>query len=91
VKFVFAIAALAVLLVYSPSLIRMAKQAKWNYEHQDSAQLDKPAMKVWVSTHVGYYYCPQSTLYGKAKPGTWMTQSGALAVGYRSATGEFCR
>jgi hypothetical protein len=90
-KFVFAIFALVGLLIASPTLIKMAKQAEWNREHQGASLLDKPAMKVWVSKQVGYYYCPQSALYGKAQPGVWMTQARALEVGYRSATGEFCQ
>ncbi len=90
-KIVAFILAGCALLISSPSLIRMAKQAQWNRDHADSAQLQKPAMKVWVAKEVGFYYCPNSILYGKARPGQWMTQGQALEIGYRSATGEFCR
>jgi hypothetical protein len=90
-KIIAVILAGCVLLISSPYLIRIAKQAKWDQDHRDSSMLQKPAMRVWVAKQVGFYYCPDSVLYGKAKPGAWMTQGQALETGYRSATGEFCR
>jgi len=90
-KIVFAIFGMCALFFFSPSLIKIAKQAQWDREHRGSLELQKPTMKVWVAKGVGYYYCPESKLYGKAKPGELMSQGQALEVGYRSATGEFCQ
>jgi hypothetical protein len=88
-KIIFFLLAGSILLVFSPALIKMAKQAQWNRDHQGQTEL-RPATRVWVAKQVGYYYCPNSILYGKAQPGAWMTQGRAVEIGYRSATGEFC-
>jgi hypothetical protein len=37
------------------------------------------------------YYCPDSQLYGKFKPGMYMMQDDALERGYRPAAQEPCR
>ncbi len=90
-KIVLAMLALCAVLVFWPSILKTAKQVEWNRNHEGSSQLQKPAMKVWVAKQVGFYYCPESMLYGKTRPGELMSQGRALEVGYRSATGEFCQ
>jgi hypothetical protein len=47
--------------------------------------------RVWVSTRSGLYYCPESTLFGKATPGQYMAQGEALQKGYRPAEAQPCR
>jgi hypothetical protein len=46
---------------------------------------------VWTYQKTGMYYCPDSKLYGKAKPGKYVTQEKALASGYEPAGGNACR
>lgn len=46
---------------------------------------------VWVSTRSGFYYCSESTLFGKIGPGLYMAQGEALQKGYRPAEAEPCR
>ena len=48
-------------------------------------------VKVWAYKKTGLYYCPDSRLYGKLKPGVYMTQEKALARGYRPAGQDPCR
>jgi hypothetical protein len=48
-------------------------------------------VKVWAYKKTGLYYCPDSKLYGKFKPGMYMTQEKALERGYRPAGQDSCR
>ena len=48
-------------------------------------------VKVWVYKKTGLYYCPDSKIYGKVKPGVYMTQEKALGRGYRPAGQDPCR
>jgi hypothetical protein len=48
-------------------------------------------VKVWTYKKTGLYYCPDSKLYGKVKPGVYMTQEKALERGYRPAGQDPCR
>jgi len=48
-------------------------------------------VKVWAYKTTGLYYCPDSKLYGKIKPGVYMTQEKALERGYRPAGQDPCR
>ncbi len=48
-------------------------------------------VKVWTYKKTGLYYCPDSKLYGKLKPGVYMTQEKALERGYRPAGQDPCR
>jgi hypothetical protein len=46
---------------------------------------------VWTVKKTGWYYCPDSRLYGKVKPGADMSEEEALQRGYRPAGGYTCR
>jgi len=48
-------------------------------------------VKVWAYKKTGLYYCPDSKLYGKVKPGVYMTQEKAQDRGYRPAGQDPCR
>ena len=52
---------------------------------------DKPSVKIWANQRSGLYYCPDSKLYGKLTPGTYMSQSEAIQNGYQPAAKEECR
>src|SRR5215472_2298790 len=41
----------------------------------------RSTMRVWVNKKSGFYYCPDSKLYGKLKPGFFMAQDKALEAG----------
>lgn len=47
--------------------------------------------QVWAVKKTGWYYCPDSRLYGKVKPGTYLNEETALQRGYRPAGGYACR
>ena len=47
--------------------------------------------KVWVSSRSGFYYCNDSTIFGKMTPGSYMAQGEALQKGYRPAEAQPCR
>ena len=46
---------------------------------------------VWAHKKTGTYYCPDSRLYGKVKPGVYMTQEKADESGYQPSGGDACR
>lgn len=48
-------------------------------------------IRVWVNKKSGFYYCPDSKLYGKLKPGFFMPQGKALAAGYRPPFNVTCQ
>ncbi len=48
-------------------------------------------VRVWVNRKTGLYYCHDSKLYGKVRPGEYMTQQTALARGYQPSGGEVCQ
>jgi len=48
-------------------------------------------IRVWVNKKSGFYYCSDSKLYGKLKPGFFMPQGKALAAGYRPPFNETCQ
>jgi hypothetical protein len=47
--------------------------------------------RVWVSSRSGFYYCPESALFGKITPGLYMAQGEALQKGYRPAEAQPCK
>ena len=51
----------------------------------------KSEVKIWANKRSGFYYCPDSKLYGKLTPGNYMSQGEALQLGYQPATKEICR
>src|ERR1700726_1945351 len=48
-------------------------------------------VKVWVYKKTGLYFCPDSNLYGKVKPGVYMTQEKEPGRGYRPPGQDPCR
>lgn len=46
--------------------------------------------QVWVNTGSGVYHCPGGRYYGATKRGKYMSESGAVASGYRAAYGNPC-
>jgi hypothetical protein len=46
---------------------------------------------VWVNRRSGFYYCPDSKLYGKLKPGFFTSQGKALQAGYRPPFNQTCQ
>lgn len=48
-------------------------------------------VKVWVNLHSGVYYCHDSALYGKQKPGKFMAQPDAVQRGYSPADQKRCQ
>jgi len=46
---------------------------------------------VWVNRRSGLYYCRDSKLYEKMRPGFSMPQETALLKGFRPAQGQACR
>lgn len=51
----------------------------------------KSEVKIWANTRSGFYYCPDSKLYGSLKPGVYLAQGEALQRGYKPASKETCR
>lgn len=47
--------------------------------------------KVWVGMRSGFYYCSESSLFGKLTPGLYMTQGEAVQKGYRPADTQPCQ
>jgi hypothetical protein len=82
-------------ILFLPSLPLVEK---WGADHAyQLAPLNTPTVaastniKVWTYKKTGLYYCPDSKLYGKVKPGVYMTQEKALERGYRPAGQDPCR
>ena len=51
----------------------------------------RSAIRVWVNKKSGFYYCPDSKLYGKLQPGFFMPQGKTLAAGYRPPFNDTCQ
>ncbi len=47
-------------------------------------------VKVWVNQRSGFYYCQDSALYGRLKPGVVMAQQKAREAGYSPAGQKYC-
>lgn len=79
--FVFVVAVLALTPSSIPRLmIQLGSRQK----------MSDPAALVWVIPQDGNYYCHGSVLDGR-KPGKFMQQAGALALGYQPAFGNYCQ
>ncbi len=52
---------------------------------------EKSSVKIWANQRSGLYYCPDSKLYGKLTPGTYMSQTEAIQNGYQPASSQECR
>jgi hypothetical protein len=50
-----------------------------------------PKAIVWVNQRSGLYYCHESGLFGKAKPGRYLVQNQALQDGFRPIQGQPCQ
>jgi hypothetical protein len=48
-------------------------------------------IRVWVNSRSGFYYCPDSKLYGKLKPGFFTSQGKAQQAGYRPPFNDMCQ
>ena len=78
-------------LPFIPALV-----SKWGPAYR-LAPLETPTVaaativKVWTYKKTGVYYCPDSKLYGKVKPGDYMAQETALERGYQPAGQDRCR
>ena len=72
----------SILFLPSPPLVE-----KWGADHALNTPTVAAAtnIKVWTYKRTGLYYCPDSKLYGKVKPGVYMTQEKALERGDRPA------
>jgi hypothetical protein len=55
------------------------------------ASAEKSSIKIWANTRSGFYYCPDSPLYGKLTPGAYMSQGEAIQGGYQPALKQACR
>lgn len=81
-------------LPYIPALIKKWGAADRVYR---LAPLETPTVaaativKVWTYKKTGVYYCPDSKLYEKVKPGEYMTEEKALERGYQPAGQSPCR
>jgi hypothetical protein len=60
----------------------------WKASAQTAA---RSTIRVWVNKSSGLYYCPDSKLYGKLKPGFFMSQGKSLEAGYRPRFNETCQ
>lgn len=80
----------SILFLPSPPLVE-----KWGANRLTSLHTPTVAaatnIKVWTYKKTGLYYCPDSKLYGRVKPGVYMTQEKALERGYRPAGQNRCR
>jgi hypothetical protein len=81
---------LATLIVFAPAIFKMAGTVHW-FDFGETPIKPNPTTLVWVAKGTGFYYCPDSALYGKASPGVPMKQADALAQGYQPAVGRYCR
>jgi hypothetical protein len=77
-------------IVFSPAIYKVIGEQHW-FGLEEKPIKPNPATTVWVDKQTGFYYCPGSSLYGKASPGLSIGQGRALAQGYRPAEGIFCR
>ena len=86
---------LLVSIFFLPFLPTLVKE--WRTKDRQLPALNTPTVaaativKVWAYKKAGLYYCPDSKLYGKVKPGVYMTQEKALEGGYRPAGQDPCR
>ncbi len=79
------------LLIFSPALVKWEPVTRLFSFHPKRPPVARPDAKVWVNKQSGFYYCADSTFYGKVQPGTYMSQGEALQTGYRPIAKEPCR
>ena len=77
-------------IIFSPLLERSGRVERVPLPKPETVNATT-TVRVWVYRKTGLYYCPDSTVYGKFKPGVYMTQEKALESGYRPAAQEPCR
>ena len=53
--------------------------------------INKQDVRVWIVKRSGFYYCSDSTVYGKLRPGAYMRQGEALQRGYQPFFQRVCR
>lgn len=86
---------LLVSIFFLPFLLPLVKE--WKAQDHRLPTLNTPTVaaativKVWAYKKTGLYYCPDSKLYGRIKPGIYLTQEKALENGYRPAGQDSCR
>ncbi len=78
------------LIVFYPSLRRLPPVEEL-FHTTSKIRVEKPRIRVWVNKRSRLYYCSQSDLYGKVKPGLYMGQQEAAQSGYRPAAREACK
>jgi len=79
------------LLVFSPALVKWEPVTRLFNFQPKKPHVARPDAKVWVNKQSGFYYCSDSTFYGKVQPGAYMAQSEALQTGYQPIGKEPCR
>ena len=86
----------ALLLLFS-CLFFPSLWPKWGGSVDRFPQLATPTaeastiISVWAYKKTGLYFCSDSRLYGKVKPGVYMTQEKAQESGYQPAGQLPCR
>lgn len=90
---VLLIAILLLLLscIWSPGLVDQWTLADLLRQLRAPTTTAATKVMVWTYTNTGLYYCPDSRLCGKVKPGQYMTQEKAQESGYRPSGGDTCR
>jgi len=77
------------LAVFSPVIARLFQSAA--VEWTPRPRHTEANVKVWVNLHSGVYFCRDSRLYGKQKPGKLMEQPDAVQQGYSPAGQKPCQ
>jgi hypothetical protein len=88
---IIGIVLLIVSCIVIPSLVDEWTVANLQRELREPTVNAATRVTVWTYTNTGLYYCPDSKLYGKVKPGKYTTQEKALETGYRPSGGAVCR
>lgn len=71
------------LVVFFPVISKLAPLLSFDLAPQKRPTTS--TTKVWVNLRSGFYYCSDSGVYGKLKPGAFMRQKDALQAGYSPA------
>jgi hypothetical protein len=81
----------AALIVFYPVISRLFPIVSYRPPVPPRKQRVEAEVKVWVNPRSGFYYCPNSAVYGKLQPGEAMLQEKALEAGYSPALRQRCR
>jgi hypothetical protein len=88
---IFSVLLLFCFVIFFPSLNYLQPVARLRAAARRTRVVREQDVRVWIVKRSGFYYCSDSKIFGKLRPGAYMRQSEALQRGYQPFLGSACR